>query len=174
MINQVKEFVTEFYKTHQPFDDVLDVGSLDVNGSIKEVLEKCGFNGSFVGTDMRGGKGVDKVLNGHLLDTVWDKPTFDLITCCDTLEHDDRFWLTVEQMRKVLKPNGWLLITVPSFSHPRHNHPSDYYRFLETALKDVFFEGYLDVITQTMQWSSGADDNKPDEILGYGRKPNDN
>lgn len=150
---------------------MLDVGSLDVNGSVREVLTRLDYGGAFTGIDMRDGKGVDIALNGHDIDKKWDKPSFDLVICCDTLEHDDRFWLTVEQMRKVLKPGGWLLITVPSFFHGRHDHPSDYWRFLETSLRDSMFDGYEEVNTSAGVWSTGADNNRPDEVFGYGRKP---
>lgn len=172
MIKQVQDFIEEFYKLHGPFKDVLDVGSLDVNGSVHEVFIRLGHEGGFTGMDMRDGKGVDVVLNGHDIDKNWKKPSFDLVLCCDTLEHDDRFWVTVEQMRKVLKPGGWLLITVPSFFHGRHDHPSDYWRFLDTSLKDFMLQGYEDAVVVTGAWSEGANNDRPDEIFGYGRKPN--
>lgn len=171
MINQVEEFVANFYREHGPFKNILDVGSLNVNGSVAEVLTRIGHSGKFTGVDMRAGSGVDVVLDGHDLSKKWKKPTFDLVTCCDTLEHDNRFWLTVAEMSKVLKPGGWMLITVPSFSHPRHDHPSDYWRFLDTSLKDFMFEGFEDVEVSLQAWSEGANGDKPDEIFGFGRKP---
>src|SRR2546430_14853372 len=40
---------------------------------------------------------------------------FDLITCLDVIEHppDDR--LTLRELRRVCKPGGWLLATVPAY-----------------------------------------------------------
>lgn len=169
MIKQVKEFIDVFWKEKGPFKKVLDVGSLDVNGSVRQSITE-GYE-EYTGVDMRDGQGVDVVLNGHVLTSRWPDPQFDLITCCDTLEHDDQFWLTVEQMRAVLNPGGYLLIAVPSFFHDRHEHPSDYYRFLETVLQDVFFQGYEDAHVETLAWSKGADNQRPDEIIGYARKP---
>ena len=41
--------------------------------------------------------------------------TFDLITCLDVIEHtpDDRVTLT--ELRRVSRPGGWLLVTVPAY-----------------------------------------------------------
>ena len=167
MIEQVRTFIRDFNAKHGPFNNVLDVGALDVNGNVRETFKDA----SYVGLDMRDGPNVDVVLNGHELSTRWPEPHFDLVLCCDTLEHDNMFWLTVAEMRKVLKPGGWMLITVPSLWHGKHDHPSDYYRFFETALNDAFFEAYEDVVTEVGCWSSGANGERPDEIFGYGRKP---
>ena|SRR3990167_6441653 len=171
MIEQVKEFVREFWESHGPLDKILDVGSRDINGSVRQILDGLKWKGNFTGLDMIDGTGVDIVMNAHDMGKKWKKPKFDLVTCVDTLEHDDRFWLTVQEMRKVVKPGGWMIITVPSLSHPFHAHPSDYYRFFDTTLKDVFFEGFEHVVTKSLYWSSGSSESKPDEVLGWGRKP---
>ena len=170
MIKQVQEFVEDFWEEHGPLKKVLDVGSLDVSktGTIRDFIPG---HKKYVGLDMRKGKNVDIVMNAHDMSKKWKRPIFGLVTCVDTLEHDLEFWRTVKNMRSVLKPGGWLLITVPSLAHPRHNHPSDYYRFFETVFNEVFFEGYEDVHVKTMAWGKAASENSPDEILGYGRKP---
>lgn len=166
MIEQARTFLQGLIDKHGPFEKILDVGSLNVNGDVRGLFTNC----SYVGVDMRDGPNVDVVLNGHDLATRYG-PEFDLVICMDTLEHDDRFWLTVEAMRKVLKPGGWLLITVPSLFHGRHDHPSDYWRFFETAVKDAMLDGYEDIELSVGNWSTGANSDKPDEIFGYGRKP---
>ena len=40
---------------------------------------------------------------------------FDLVLSNSTLEHDRRFWLTLAEARRVLKPGGLLLLGVPGF-----------------------------------------------------------
>ena len=44
---------------------------------------------------------------------------FDVVLSNATLEHDPRFWLTLGEMKRVLKPDGLLLIGVPGYTHAR-------------------------------------------------------
>jgi SAM-dependent methyltransferase len=44
---------------------------------------------------------------------------FDIVVSNATLEHDPRFWLTLAEMRRVLKPGGLLLIGVPGYIRAR-------------------------------------------------------
>src|SRR5438270_9171810 len=62
----------------------------------------------------RGRDGFD-VRVGRLEELPWEDGTFDLITCLDVIEHtpDDRATLT--SLRRVCKPGGWLLVTVPAY-----------------------------------------------------------
>lgn len=185
MITTVEKFLLQFAKKHGPFDKALDVGSLDVNGSVRKILK--GQYKEITGIDMRKGEGVDIVMNAHDLDKKWPNPTFDLVTCVETLEHDDRFWITVEQIKKVLKPGGWMLIAAPSLGMGKHDYPGDYYRFFASAFEQVFFKGFKDVHVATESYPTACwvehpdgekvktilqpNELKPDEILGYGRKP---
>lgn len=169
MIHRTPEFLDKFFLKHSPKPGkVLDVGSLDVNGNIKNFFTDRGYK--YLGCDMRKGKNVDVVVNGHDLKKRFKRNSFDMVVCFDTLEHDDRFWLTVANMRYVLKPGGWLILGAPSNRHPRHNHPSDYYRFFETSFKEVFFDGYEEVYAEFQCYSDNGENN-PDQIYGYARKP---
>jgi len=169
MIKQVEKFLKAFGEKHGPFDRVLDIGSKD-EGGVGTVRDFIPNHNTYVGLDMREGKNVDIVMNAHDIGKKWKRPSFDLVTCTDTLEHDDKFWVTISQMRRVLRPGGWLLITVPSLKHKFHPHPSDYWRFFETSMLE-WLEGYEEIVTSIGCWSDGANDSMPDEILGYGRKP---
>ena len=168
MINTTKKFIIEWKEKYPDLrGNVLEVGSLDVNGNVKDLF---GDFESYIGSDMRAGANVDVVVNGHELVSKFDKDSFDLVICLDTLEHDDKFWLTVEQMKEVLRPGGFLIICVPSIRHPRHNHPSDYYRFFESSFSEVFFDGYENTNIR-FECYANNDELNPDEILGWGRKP---
>ena len=170
MFWKVEYFVRDFTKAHGPFSRVLDVGSRNINGSVRDVIN----TETFIGVDMIAGPGVDIVANGHDLAKIFPETRdhFDLITCCETFEHDNKFWLTLEAMKKILNPGGYLLITAPSINFFLHDFPSDYYRFTETAFKDVFFEGFEDVHVEYYQDENDPVKQKPNNsILGYGRKP---
>ena len=64
MISRVEKLLLQFAKKHGPFNKVLDVGSLDVNGSVRKILK--GQYKEIVGIDMRVGEGVDIVMNAHI------------------------------------------------------------------------------------------------------------
>ena len=103
---------------------VLEVGSLDVNGSVRD----C-FTGSYVGLDMREGPGVDTVANAHALP--FPDASFGAVVSTSTIEHDDAFWLTLAEMGRVLEPGGHLLLTMPGIAFGAHEFPADYWRFTE-------------------------------------------
>ena len=100
---------------------------------------------------------------------------FDLILCCSTLEHDKRFWRSVSEMRRVLRPGGLLIISVPGYiKDPETDHGRstltyrvhysyDYYRFSEQAVRQVFFEGMERVRVRPFML--------PPRIFGHGYKP---
>jgi predicted SAM-dependent methyltransferase len=166
MRHQSPTFVKIFLEKYSPKqDNVLEVGSLDVNGNIRNL-----FSGAYVGLDMRDGNNVDVVCNGHDLVKQFGKEQFDLVICIDTLEHDDAFWVTVEQMKKVLRKGGWLILGVPSRRCPLHEHPSDYWRFMSHGM-EVMLDGLVDTYVEVQR--DAGESEAEDEIYGYGRK-NDN
>jgi SAM-dependent methyltransferase len=72
-------------------------------------------------------RGVGEVEIGRLEDLPWEDARFDLVTCLDVIEHtpDDR--VTLSELRRVCKPGGWLLVTVPAYQalwslHDDANH----------------------------------------------------
>ena len=73
------------------------------------------------------GRGDGEVRIGRLEELPWEADTFDLITCLDVIEHtpDDR--ATLPELRRVTRPGGWLLVTVPAYQalwsqHDEANH----------------------------------------------------
>jgi SAM-dependent methyltransferase len=77
---------------------------------------------------------------GRLEELPWEDARFDLITCLDVIEHtpDDR--LTLRELRRVCKPGGWLLVTVPAYQalwsvHDEANH--HYRRYVRATLRSA-------------------------------------
>ena len=78
-------------------------------------------------------RGICEVEVGRLEELPFEDDSFDLVTCLDVLEHvpDDRQALA--EMRRVTKPGGWLLLTVPAYPalwslHDVANHHFRRYR----------------------------------------------
>jgi len=77
---------------------------------------------------------------GRVEELPWKEDTFDLVTCLDVLEHtpDDRAALA--EVRRVTKPGGWLLLTVPAYpvlwsTHDEVNH--HYRRYSRRTLRQA-------------------------------------
>ena len=107
---------------------VLEVGSLDVNGSVRPLV--MGFApGSYLGVDMREGPGVDRVVNACELIATFGEESFDVVISTEMLEHVENWRLAVDNMKQVLRPGGTLLITTRSEGFPLHEYPGDFWRF---------------------------------------------
>ncbi len=76
---------------------VLEVGSLDINGSVRQFFEGC----SYLGVDLGEGKGVDLVCRGHLLNL--PESTFDTVISCECFEHDKHWQETFLKMVSLSK-----------------------------------------------------------------------
>jgi SAM-dependent methyltransferase len=88
-------------------------------------------------------RGRGEVRIGRLEELPWDSGTFDLITCLDVIEHtpDDR--VTLRELRRVTKPGGFLLVTVPAYQglwsmHDVANH--HYRRYSRSRLRAAALE----------------------------------
>jgi SAM-dependent methyltransferase len=83
-------------------------------------------------------RGLGEVRVGRVEELPWEDGFFDLITCLDVIEHtpDDRS--SLRELRRVCKPNGHLLITVPAYQglwslHDVANH--HYRRYARRTLR---------------------------------------
>lgn len=126
---------------------VLELGSRDVNGSIRREFEDRLRFPVYLGLDLEAGPGVD--LQGKAGELPFDDGQFGVIVTLEMLEHDETFWRTLAECHRVLSPEGWLLITTRGFTFPRHDYPNDYWRFssdgLQAALRFFGFD-YADTV----------------------------
>jgi ubiquinone/menaquinone biosynthesis C-methylase UbiE len=97
----------------------------------------------------------------HELDLTWDGKSIplndqsvDTVFMTEVLEHVHKPGEMLQEVRRVLKPNGILFLTVP-FIWPIHELPYDYHRFTPIALKTYIEEASFDV--QTVQLLGGWD-----------------
>lgn len=104
---------------------VLDVGSMDVNGSYRALFDPQ--TSDYTGVDLEDGNGVDLVLESPYT-LPFDDGAFDLIVSGQMLEHNEFFWLTFKEMMRVLRPDGLCYLIAPSRGEI-HRYPADCYRF---------------------------------------------
>jgi hypothetical protein len=107
--------------------DVLEVGSYDVNGSVRPYLESLQPR-RYLGVDAEMGPSVDRVVDCEKLTTevagLWD-----LVISTEMLEHVRDWQTCIEQLVEKVKPVGLLLITTRSPGFPYHPFPEDHWRF---------------------------------------------
>ena len=131
----------------------LDVGSYNVNGSVRELFR------DYTGLDMRPGPNVDVVAPGNAIP--FPDASFDVVCCLEMLEHDRDPFGTVREMRRVLRPGGHLVLTVPSIGFARHNYPSDYWRMTADGLAVLMdgMDGVLVFEDRTHSYGTGREPN---------------
>ncbi len=162
MRHQNRELLAKLIEKHGPFKKVLEVGSRQVDGGgIRDLVK----DSDYIGLDMIDGENVDIVKNAH--DMTYENK-FDLVICFDTIEHDDGFWLTVENCRKAVKKGGFFILAAPSVRCPQHDWPGDYWRFMPQSFEKIFFREYEDVYIEEQEDNPGSGN---DEIAGWGKKP---
>lgn len=83
---------------------VVEVGSRDINGSIRELVDA----GTYVGIDLEAGPGVDVVADCRYWEPPWDA---SLVIAAEVLEHAEDPAAVVKACIGYLKPGGRLVVT---------------------------------------------------------------
>jgi len=122
-----------FYQTYylasvQAQPRILEIGSLDVNGSLRQ---HAPAQARYCGADFSHGPGVDLVLSdAYALPLETD--SFDFIVTSSCFEHAQFFWVTFLEVARVLRPGGLFYLNAPS-SGGYHCYPVDCWRFYPDA-----------------------------------------
>ncbi len=77
---------------------VLEVGSLDVNGSARAILEPLGPS-DYTGVDIAHGPGVDVICNSEKLVEKFGAASFDVVVSTEMLEHVQDWRLVVSNLK---------------------------------------------------------------------------
>lgn len=107
-----------------PNPAILELGSLDVNGSLRSYAPG---EASYIGIDLEKGPGVDIITRaGDPIPA--DDDSFDLVIASSVLEHDPAFWVTFLEMCRKARSGGYVYINAPS-NGAVHRYPEDHWRF---------------------------------------------
>ncbi|UOO91550.1 methyltransferase domain-containing protein [Vitreoscilla stercoraria] len=118
-----------FFKTYAASFDgqikrVVEIGSQDVNGSLKTHVP---MDFEYVGVDFVAGKGVDVVLDDPY-SLPFEDEMADIVISSSCFEHSEMFWLVFLEVMRILKPHGLFYLNAPS-NGVVHRYPVDCWRF---------------------------------------------
>lgn len=116
---------------------VIDVGSCDINGSLRGVLTAMNPS-SYLGCDIVPGYGVDIICPAEKLAEFFMPEYFDVVVSTEMLEHVQNWKQAIQNMKHVCKIGGYILITTRSKGFGKHNHPYDFWRFEEADMRYIF------------------------------------
>lgn len=113
-----------FVRAHASDGRTLDIGAQ--NGPYAECFPNR------VALDIKPGAGVQILGDAQALGLCGG--TFDIVLCTEVLEHLPEPQKAIDEMFRVLKPGGTLLLTT-RFLFPIHDAPHDYFRFTKYGLR---------------------------------------
>ena len=116
---------------------VLEVGSLDVNGSVRGDIMAFG-PAEYVGIDIRPGPGVDVVCDAGDLVERFGENAFDVVISTELLEHARDWRRIVSNIKRVTKPNGVMIVSTRSYGVDFHRQPFDYWRYQQEDFEAIF------------------------------------
>lgn len=107
--------ILDAHKFKNPKKAICEIGSFDVNGSVRPLFGGCD---KYVGVDTRAGAGVDEVADGA---TYGRASAFDVVITTETLEHAPEPEAIVANAFRILKPGGLVVITAAAPGRDPHN-----------------------------------------------------
>lgn len=147
-VNFIKEMLPEFFNEKK----VLEIGSLNINGGVRDFFSDC----KYIGIDVSVGADVDVVCNGE--DFHGKANSFDVVISCECMEHNPSYEKTFLNMIRLLATNGLMVMTCATFGRAQHgtsiSEPSsspltvnlgqDYYRnLIKSDFDIVIFERFF-------------------------------
>lgn len=113
----------------------------------------------WIGLDFQEGDNVDVVADIEK-PTPFDDGSFQTVLCSEVMEHLYKPWLAIEEMYRLLKDDGWVVITT-LFSFPVHGYPDDYWRFspscMTRLLEDAGFKNVKVLTAGETHWDLAND-----------------
>lgn len=123
--------IRQIYPLYFENKNVLDVGSLDINGNNRYLFKDC----TYTGIDLAEGNNVDIVCPVHLFDA--PDATYDFIISTECFEHDYHWQDSIKNILRMLKPNGALLFTCASEGRAEHGTERTDGHYSAPFLKDM-------------------------------------
>jgi len=116
---------------------IIEVGSYNVNGSLKPLLESYKPK-EYIGVDIMKGPGVDIVCNAEETVDKFGKERFDVVISTELLEHVRNWKKVICNLKNICVREGIILITTRSKGFPYHGYPYDFWRYEMEDMRIIF------------------------------------
>lgn len=169
--NEQQEFckkISNLFPTHFINKKVLDVGSLDVNGTNRDLFIDC----NYIGLDLGEGPNVDISCMCHEYDAPNDY--FDTIICTNMFEHDMFYQKSIINIIRMLKPGGAFIFTCPSLDFPEHGTKRSDNGISAPLLEQRsinWADYYKNLTDEDIHIIKGFDEAFPDGLFEYRNDP---
>jgi SAM-dependent methyltransferase len=152
---------------------VLEVGSLNINGSMRSFFLNC----DYLGIDVGEGKGVDLVCQGQEYDA--PDESYDVCASGECFEHNPYWAETFANMVRMCKSNGLVLFTCATTGRKEHGTTRtdsgsspltvglgwEYYRNLDEQDFRGTFEESFDEVFSEYEFHSTVDYDNPTDFV---------
>ncbi|MFC1709977.1 class I SAM-dependent methyltransferase [Candidatus Omnitrophota bacterium] len=128
---------------------VIEVGSYDVNGSLRYVMEML-KPAEYIGVDMVEGPGVDMVCDASNLAEKFGRESFDVLIATCVLEHVKDWKTAVTNIKNICKKGGIIYVIVPS-QFPYHGFPYDFWRYKKEDIEAIFSDFQIVALEEDLQ-----------------------
>jgi SAM-dependent methyltransferase len=132
---------------------IADIGSQDVNGTYKQFFNQPGWE--YIGVDMAEGANVDVVIQDLYRWDVFGDESFDVVISGQAFEHIEFFWLTMQEVARIMKPGGLCCIIAPSNGY-EHRYPIDCWRFYPDGMRALARFAGLSTLEAYAQWDDAT------------------
>jgi SAM-dependent methyltransferase len=131
---------------------VIEVGSTNVNGSLRGHVEALGPS-HYVGIDFISGNGVDFVCDARDLVKCFGPSSYDVVISTEMLEHAKDWRAAIRAMKRILVPGGLIFLTARGPGFPLHGFPHDWHRFTLHDVRLIFADFQIDRLDADPQFS---------------------
>ena len=125
----MRRFVNEYLPSDKKIT-IIDIGSLDINGSYKELFNNKRWK--YIGIDIIEGSNVDVVLKEQYK-LPFDDNSIDIIISGQSIEHMSHPWLMMEEIGRILKNEGFCCMIAPGCGPPHEE--KDYWRIMPDGMR---------------------------------------
>jgi len=150
--------VKEMYPWYFSGMAVVEYGSMNVNGTIRDAFEDCCYNG----VDWREGPEVDTVARMHEFSPLMNPA---VVVTIGTMEHDRHLWKSLDRCWEILLPDGLFVGTAAGKGFQKHHVEAgegEYYDGVDTDRFRAWMES-----KGPREWSVSEEN---DEIFFYAIK----
>lgn len=132
-------------KSDIEFKEVIEVGSYNVNGSFRDIIEKHNPL-LYLGTDIKDGPGVEKICSITELVSEFGIWSFDAVVCTEVIEHVEDWREAIKNLMQILIPGGIIILTSRSKGFGQHDFPGDFWRYEIEDIRFIFQNFEIEVL----------------------------